>query len=106
MKPVGPPPPLPPVSDIWEDWQMEKSILECNRHMLENQLECDVKFTFIPPEGLSFTYTQDPSISAHKYMLISRSPVFYAMLAGPAKDESGIIHIQDIDQESFREMLR
>ncbi len=60
----------------WDDWQMEKSVLECNRHMLENQLECDVKFTFLPPEGSRFTYIQDPSISAHKYMLISRSPVF------------------------------
>ncbi len=89
--------------NVQQDWQLEKSLSDCNRHMLENQLECDITFTFLPPEG---TAQQAPSISAHKYMLISRSPVFWAMLAGPAKEKSGTIRIEDIDRESFQEMLR
>ncbi len=83
--------------DGTQDWQLNKDILECNRYMLDNQLNCDVKFTF--PEG-------NDSISAHTYVLISRSPVFYAMFAGPAKDESGTVVIQDMNKECFQEMLR
>ena len=88
------------------DWQLNKTMLESNKYMLENQLECDVTFTFLPPEGCTTSQTNPPSISAHKYMLISRSPVFYAMLAGPARDESGNIHIEDINKECFLDMLR
>ena len=29
-----------------EDWQMNKSVLQSNEHMLENQLFCDVTFVF------------------------------------------------------------
>ena len=83
-----------------EDWQLNRDVLECNKYMLENQINCDVKFTF-PGEGRT--------ISAHTYVLISRSPVFHAMFAGPAKDQgsgSQTIVIEDIDMECFMEMLR
>ena len=80
-----------------QDWQLNKDVLACNKYMLDNQINCDVKFTF-PAE--------DNSISAHTYMLISRSPVFYAMFAGPARDQSGLIAINDINKECFEEMLR
>ncbi len=79
------------------DWQCNKTVLECNQYMLEKQLDCDIKFTF-PAE--------DKSISAHKFVLISRSPVFYAMLAGPAKDESGEVSIKEISYDCFWQMLR
>ena len=39
-------------------------------------------------------------------MLISRSPVFCAMFTGPAKDENNEIQIEDVDKESYVEMLR
>ena len=29
-----------------DDWQVNKSVLESNKHMLENQLFCDVTFAF------------------------------------------------------------
>ena len=29
-----------------EDWQLNQSVLESNKHVLENQLYCDVKFVF------------------------------------------------------------
>ncbi len=81
-------------------WQMKKSVLECNKHMLENQIRCDLTFTFDEKNDEAST------VCCHSYMLISRSPVFYAMLAGPARDESGTIDIPDIDKETFQEMLR
>ncbi len=87
------------------DWQFNTTVLESNKYMLENQLDCDVTFTFLQQEGSTFN-EYGLSISAHKFMLISRSPVFYAMLAGPAKDESGNIHIEDIDKDCFMDMLR
>ena len=46
------------------------------------------------------------TISAHKYMLISRSPVFCAMFTGPAKDDSSEIKIEDVNKDAFTEMLR
>ena len=39
-------------------------------------------------------------------MLICRSPVFCAMFTGPAKDENIEIKIEDVDKNSFHEMLR
>ena len=49
---------------------------------------------------------RENTVSAHKYMLITRSPVFCAMLTGPAKDESHQVEIEDVDKGSFLEMLR
>ena len=85
------------VDDQYQDWQLNKDVLACNKYMLENQINCDVKFTFPSAEN---------SILAHTYVLISRSPVFYAMFAGPVKDLSGVIAIDDINRECFEEMLR
>ena len=46
------------------DWQMDKSVLKCNKYMLEEQLQCDVTFR-VGTEGA----TED--IKAHKYVIIS-----------------------------------
>ncbi len=91
--------------EFTQDWQLGKKVLECNKHMFEHAIECDVTFSFPPSDGPRRPKEGDV-ISAHKYILISRSPVFYAMLSGPARDESGRISIEDINVESFREMLR
>ena len=69
--------------------------------MLEHQLYCDVTFIF----G-SNKEDREGKISAHKYMLICRSPVFEAMLMGPARMERDEIVIEDIDKDSFEEVLR
>lgn len=42
---------------------------------------------------------------AHKYMLVSRSPVFYAMLCGEMA-EPGEIVITDVHPEAFQYMLK
>ncbi len=94
-----------PVNNSAPDWQLGKTVLECNKHMFENSIDCDVTFTFPTFEG-SGRSLEGNTLSAHRYVLVSRSPVFYAMLAGPARDESGLINIEDINIDSFRDMLR
>ena len=42
-------------------------------------------------------------ISAHKYVLMSRSPVFLVTLTGPL---SGPIEVTDIEPEDFKILLR
>ncbi len=87
--------------DSPQDWQLNKSIVECNKYMLENQQHCDITFTFgVNREG------KEEALSAHKYVLICRSPVFEAMLMGPARMETNVIAIEDIDKDSFMEVLR
>ncbi len=106
-------PDLPHQDGENNDWQLRKSVLECNQHMLENQIRCDVKFTFDSErhstesdEETGGRERDTSPLSCHTYMLISRSPVFYAMLAGPVCEESDTIHIPDIERDTFQEMLR
>ena len=62
--------------DVVRGWQYGKSIVECNRYMLDHQLSTDVSFEVGPPDGAR------SQIRAHKYVLISRSAVFESMLFG------------------------
>ena len=52
-----------------------------------------------------FSGTAPIEIQAHKYMLVSASPVFYAMFCGGFKQEENI-RIDDIDANAFHDMLR
>ena len=81
-------------------WQVQRSVLECNRHMLENKLVCDIKVVF-PGTG-----TGRSEIPVHKYILVSRSPVFEAMLCGDYRETTSSIVITDIEPASFMELLR
>ena len=45
-------------------------------------------------------------MGAHKFVLMSRSPVFFAMFEGPMKETSEEIVITDIEGEQFRQFLR
>ena len=45
-------------------------------------------------------------MGAHKFVLMSRSPVFFAMFEGPMKEKSDEIAITDIEGEPFRQFLR
>jgi len=70
---------MPPGRD---DWQNDLTLTESNRYMLDNQIDCDVWFTLLPSGGAAgeeFPVT----VGCHRYMLVSRSPVFFAMLSGP-----------------------
>ena len=37
---------MPGVFQTQEDWQVNKSVLECNKYMFEQQINCDVTFQF------------------------------------------------------------
>ena len=80
-----------------DDWQSGKNVLECNKYMLDNQLYCDVKFQVGKAGRL---------ISAHKYVLASRSSVFAAMFYGGLPEISDVIVISDIEPEVFEIFLR
>lgn len=77
-------------------WQRGKGILACNRRMLDNQLACDIWFTLGP---------QREKVGAHRYMLQSRSGVFYAMLDGPGADRTHI-DLPDVQPTVFWHLLR
>lgn len=65
--------------------------------MLTNEIGCDV--AFMVGESRIVVY-------AHKYMLISRSCVFCAMLHGPMAERTDeYIHIPDIEAKTFKQML-
>ncbi|KAL4223140.1 BTB POZ domain-containing protein [Mactra antiquata] len=80
-----------------EDWQSKKTVTECNQYMWINKLGCDV--TFIVGPGQT-------RIGAHKYVLASRSSVFYAMFFGPFSGNTGdFVTIPDMTADQFNCLL-
>ena len=79
-----------------DDWQKGKSVTECNLHMLETEELSDVTFRLGSEKHV---------VRAHRYVLVSRSCVFHAMLCGPLA-EQGEITITDIEPEIFKDFLR
>ena len=80
------------------DWQSNKSVIECNKYMWQNELLCDVAFR---------VGTEREMIRAHKYVLASRSCVFYAMFAdGMREGQSEVIDIPDIEPATFRTVMQ
>ena len=82
--------------NINTDWQSGKSFSETNLYMLESEVACDVTFR---------VGTEQTTVHCHKFMLISRSHVFAAMLCGPLA-ETGEIKIPDVTVEIFKLCLR
>ncbi|XP_013397050.1 BTB/POZ domain-containing protein 6 isoform X1 [Lingula anatina] len=80
-----------------DDWRKNCGILECNRYMLEKGIASDV--SFIVGEE------QEP-IPAHKYMLVSRSSVFFTMFYGTLAEKQPEIVVPELDKESFMVVLR
>ena len=81
-------------------WQLNKTLSERNAFMFNNELASDVHFTVHPP---GFTPLRLP---AHRYVLATASPVFFAMFYGPLATGASEIDIPDIDPEAFVELLR
>ncbi|XP_060083780.1 BTB/POZ domain-containing protein 6-like [Ylistrum balloti] len=77
------------------DWQCNKSLVQCLEYLFTSGLACDV--TFIVGECRT-------RISAHRTILVCRSPVFYAMLEGSLAEKGEII-IPDISKKSFSLLL-
>ena len=73
-----------------------QGVLACNRQMLENQLACDIWFT---------VGANREKVGAHRYVLQSRSGVFFAMLDGPGADRSHI-DLPDTQPKVFWQLLR
>ncbi|KAK7116719.1 BTB/POZ domain-containing protein 6-B-like isoform X2 [Littorina saxatilis] len=85
-------------SDADTDWRQKDDIIECNRQMLQRQVACDVHFLVGETNARQ---------GAHKYMLMSRSHVFAAMLSGPLKESCDKdIAIPDVEAGAFTELLR
>lgn len=82
----------------YRDWRHGKNTAQCNRYMLDHQLHCDI--TFMVGSG-----DEKQQILAHKYILISRSEVFEAMLVGPLHEHSNQIDIPDVNPAAFRKLL-
>ena len=84
-------------------WQSEKTLVECMRYMLDNEIATDVCFEVGPPDGATVR------MRAHKFMLISRSAVFEAMFSsGMAECQNGpdvTIRVEDIDAAIFKDLL-
>ena len=89
------------------DWQNVDDISKTNMMMLDKQLACDVYFLI----------GEEPrKQGAHKFILISRSPVFEAMICRPLTcsnnsdqnecTSSDQIKIEDIEPEIFQDLLR
>ena len=96
-----------------QDWQQNKSVLQCNKYMFENQIHCDITFTFKNKDSRGTIRhretgtSQRPNfVSAHKYVLISRSPAFYAKFTGSDRDGPSSMNVEDVDKPVFIKMLR
>ena len=82
-----------------QDWQLtKKTVLERNCHMFNNPLMSDIKFTCGESKRKYFY--------AHKYVLATSSPVFYAMFYGNLAEKNSVLHLEDADEESLEMFLR
>ncbi|WAR27987.1 BTB6A-like protein [Mya arenaria] len=81
------------MSDVW---QHEESFAVTNAHMLGAHALCDV--TFIVGE-------EQQEVRCHRFMLASRSPVFYTMFCGSLPEVS-FVEIRDVEADVFRTVVR
>ncbi|XP_028394935.1 BTB/POZ domain-containing protein 6-like [Dendronephthya gigantea] len=86
------------VKDMDWDWQATKcTLLERNRHMLNNPLMSDVLITL---EG------SEQKFYAHKYVLCTSSSAFHGIFSGGlAEMLTNSLHISDSDPDSMMEFL-
>ena len=78
------------------DWRKGRDLPQCMLYMLQNEIMCEVIFKVGENRKI---------IKAHKYMLCSRSEVFYIMFEG-SMPEKGEIEIPDIEPDTFQWLLR
>lgn len=82
-----------------EDWQTEKSIIESNSFLINNETLSDISFSF-PKEN-----NDAEIIYSHKFMLLKRSAVFFTMFHGSHKKPKQIV-IEDASKETFLIFLK
>ncbi|XP_066027231.1 BTB/POZ domain-containing protein 6-like [Pocillopora verrucosa] len=79
-------------------WQTSKStVLERNMHMFNNPVMSDIKFVF--PDH------DKQRIPAHKYVLATSSPMFFAMFYGELREKKETIEIDECDPDIFLQFL-
>ncbi|WAR25067.1 BTBD6-like protein [Mya arenaria] len=83
-------------NDAGADWQAGLSLVDACRHMLTEGISTDVLF---------LVGKEKTSVSAHKFILVCRSPVFQAMLSGDFADGRDPIEVPDIDIATFKSLL-
>ena len=81
---------------ILTHWQCDRNLPKCLEYMLDKQIICDVTFIM---------GAEHEEVHAHKFVLISRSPVFYAMFEGPLA-EKGKVELPDVEKDIFLVFLR
>lgn len=78
-------------------WQYSALYEDTNTYMLENEVLCDV--TFLVGEAKE-------EMKCHKYILVSRSPVFYTMFCGSVPETTGRVVVPDIDTDVWKSLIR
>lgn len=78
-------------------WQHAELIEDTNMHMLEKEILCDVKFV---------VGEEKQEIKCHKYVLASRSPVFYTMFCGSLPEKDDDIVVPDIKPSIWKLFLQ
>jgi len=84
-------------------WQSNKTVIECNRYMLQNRVSTDVCLEVGKPE------TKVTLFFAHQYVLISRSPVFEELLSHEKQEKADImpiLKITDIPPDAVEAILK
>ena len=91
-----------PMTEIEFAWDSrQRSVFDSNKYMFEHKVACDVAFLIqYPNDG------QPLRIQVHKYVLLSRSPVFCAQFCRTSATPCDNIIIDDIPADAFTEMLR
>ena len=84
-----------------QDWQKNKTLSQSMIYMLQNKILSDVTFY------MKYADEKEQNISAHKFVLMSRSPVFYTMFNTVEElREKGDVVITDIPSDAMLEFLR
>lgn len=78
-------------------WQYSKAFPDTNICMLDNDVLCDVTFRV----GESKT-----EVKCHKFILVSRSPVFYTMFCRSLAETEDAVDVPDIDPSIWASFLR
>ena len=82
--------------------QLEKTLAEGMRYLLDNKIATDVCIEVGPPNG------ETVILHAHKCVLMSRSEVFECMFSSGMTECNGSeakVRVEDIDPDIFKELL-
>ncbi|XP_045199005.1 BTB/POZ domain-containing protein 6-like [Mercenaria mercenaria] len=79
-----------------DEWQTGKSLIEANIYMLHNEIATDVIF---------LVGDAREEVCAHKYVMMSRSPVLLRALKDHMENTDIAVNVPDVTMETFRDVL-